>query len=107
MFTGVLDYCSEAKVVGFDILFAEPDWQWPKRDLVFAEEVERVRTRRARLDAEVEGLIGRRDGARRRIRDRVRALYRLRRAGVLPLAGGFEALLRHLARVDRLERQTA
>lgn len=37
IFGAVLDYCSEAAVVGFDILFGEPDWQWPERDQVLVE----------------------------------------------------------------------
>lgn len=37
IFGAVLDYCSEAAVVGFDILFSEPDWQWPERDQVLVE----------------------------------------------------------------------
>ncbi len=37
----------------------------------------------------------------------VRALYRLRRAGMLPVAGGFDAMLGHLGRMERLERIVA
>lgn len=60
--------------------------------------------RRDRVAAEIEGLVAERSAAQRRLRARVRALYRLRRAGMLPLAGGFDALLRHQSRVERLER---
>ena len=45
-----------------------------------------------------------RAGARQSVTTRTRALYRLSRAGVLPLAGGFDALLGHAARVERLTR---
>lgn len=38
---------------------------------------------------------------------RVRALYRLRRGGALPVAGGFDAMLSHLSRLGRLERLVA
>ena len=41
IFGAVLDYCAEAAVVGFDILFGEPDWQWPERDQVLVEAVAR------------------------------------------------------------------
>lgn len=60
--------------------------------------------RRDRVAAEIEGLVAERSAAQDRLRARVRALYRLRRAGMLPLAGGFDALLRHQSRVERLER---
>ncbi len=60
--------------------------------------------RRDRVAAEIEGLVAERGAAQDRLRARVRALYRLRRAGMLPLAGGFDALLRHQSRVERLER---
>ncbi|HJL19264.1 MAG TPA: peptidoglycan DD-metalloendopeptidase family protein [Sandaracinaceae bacterium LLY-WYZ-13_1] len=66
--------------------------------------MEEATARRARVDTELEALVSQRDAARRRLRTRIRALYRMQRAGMLPLAGGFEALLRHRARVERLER---
>ncbi|MGE0786858.1 MAG: murein hydrolase activator EnvC [Sandaracinaceae bacterium] len=68
------------------------------------DDVEHARSERSRVESELEGLAARRNAARQHLRERVRAFYRLRRAGALPLAGGFEALLRHQARVDRLER---
>ncbi|MFK7990739.1 MAG: murein hydrolase activator EnvC [Sandaracinaceae bacterium] len=70
-------------------------------------ELAAAETRVARVESEIEGLVAQRDGARQRVRSRVRVLYRLRRAGVLPLAGGFEALIRHVGRVDRLERMVS
>jgi septal ring factor EnvC (AmiA/AmiB activator) len=66
--------------------------------------IERARAQKDRVDAEIEGLAERRTAAQRRLRTRTRALYRISRAGMLPLAGGFPALLSHLSRVDRLER---
>ena len=67
-------------------------------------ELARATTERDRVQAELSGLEERTDEARRRLVDRFRALYRLRRAGALPLAGGFDALLAHQARIQRLER---
>lgn len=61
----------------------------------------------ARIGAEVDALAEQRVASERSMRERARALYRLRRAGVLPVAGGFDALLGHLARVERLERMVA
>jgi len=66
--------------------------------------IERAESRKARGDAEIEGLADRRTAARQRLRLRTRALYRITRSGMLPLAGGFQALLAHLSRVERLER---
>ncbi len=65
---------------------------------------ETAKAEEARAKAEIEALESRAELASRTMRDRVRALYRIRRAGSLPVAGGFEALLSHLARVERLER---
>lgn len=67
-------------------------------------EVERARADEARIGVELEGLIEGRAAANRRLRERTRALYRMTRAGVLPLAGGFDSMLAHVARVERLER---
>ncbi|MEM9073942.1 MAG: M23 family metallopeptidase [Myxococcota bacterium] len=57
-----------------------------------------------RLEREIEDLRGRRDATAEDLRRRTRALYRMRRAGMLPVAGGFHALLGHLSRVERVER---
>lgn len=76
-------------------------------DAQIAEAMGRIESgeaRRRRVDAEIAGLGERREAAQRRLRTRARALYRISRAGALPLAGGFEALLSHLARLDRMER---
>jgi murein DD-endopeptidase MepM/ murein hydrolase activator NlpD len=67
-------------------------------------EIESATHGKARIEAELSGLGDGRANAGRQLRERTRALYRLTRAGVLPLAGGFEALLSHVARVERLER---
>lgn len=66
--------------------------------------VEHAQTRRAQIDTEISGLAAKRDEAEGRLHERARALYRIRRAGMLPVAGGFDALMGHLARVQRLSR---
>jgi len=67
-------------------------------------EIEQRETRKARVDAEISGLGERRDAARRRLRSRTRALYRVGRSGLLPLAGGLTAMLAHMSRLERLRR---
>ncbi|MCA9582803.1 MAG: hypothetical protein KC416_13480, partial [Myxococcales bacterium] len=67
----------------------------------------RIETREARsaqADAELAGLSGLQESARARLIDKTRALYRVSRAGYFPLAGGFMAMLSHLARLDRMRR---
>jgi murein hydrolase activator len=66
--------------------------------------LEDAEAERGRLDMELAGLTAARAASNRRVRDHTRALYRITRAGSLPIAGGFSALLGHLARVERLER---
>lgn len=66
--------------------------------------VEHAQTRQAQIDTEISGLAGKREEAEERLHERARALYRIRRAGMLPVAGGFDALMAHLARVQRLSR---
>ncbi len=66
--------------------------------------VEAETSRSSRAEAEIAGLARRRTEASARLRARARALYRLTRAGMLPLAGGFEAMVGHVARLDRLRR---
>ena len=65
---------------------------------------EHAQTRQAQIDTEISGLQSKRDEAEGRLHERARALYRVRRAGMLPVAGGFDALMAHLARVQRLSR---
>lgn len=67
-------------------------------------EVEQAEADGARIEAELNGLGTARESGRRRLTDRTRSLYRLTRAGTLPIAGGLDALLSHAARVERLER---
>lgn len=66
--------------------------------------IEHAQTRQAQIDTEISGLGDKREQAQERLNERVRALYRIRRAGMLPVAGGFDALMSHLARVQRLSR---
>ncbi len=54
--------------------------------------------------AELETLTPRIEGARKRAAVRGRALYRLVRAGLLPVGGGFGALFEHAIRVERVRR---
>lgn len=71
-----------------------------------AETLQDVETKKAHRDrdrAEIKALRGQRKDIHARLRQRARALYRMSRAGMLPLAGGFPALLEHVGRLDRLE----
>ena len=58
----------------------------------------------ARLDEEDADLEVRLERLRQQLRMRTAALYRMKRAGILPVAGGFDAMLSHLARMERLGR---
>lgn len=66
--------------------------------------IENAQTRQAQIDSEIAGLQDRRLESQGHLHERARALYRVRRAGMLPIAGGFDALMQHLARVQRLSR---
>lgn len=66
--------------------------------------IEHGQTRSAQIQSEVDGLEGRREAAQEQVVRRARVLYRVRRSGMLPVAGGFDALLQHLGRVNRLSR---
>ncbi|MEM1413835.1 MAG: M23 family metallopeptidase [Myxococcota bacterium] len=68
------------------------------------QSLEEAELEATRLEAEAAALEQEQGASRQRLRARTRALYRLRRAGMLPIAGGFEAMLTHLGRVERLER---
>lgn len=88
-------------------LFGHPAATVADLDRRIAEQVSRIEqleAERARAEAEIEALAGARADTNRRLRDRTRALYRLTRAGALPLTGGFSALLAHLGRRERLGR---
>lgn len=67
-------------------------------------ELATLQDRRARLESEIGSLAEQRRGAQRRMQIRARALYRMSRAGMLPLAGGVSSLLGYLGRRQRLER---
>ena len=62
------------------------------------------RATKAEVDAELSALGGKRKHARARAHQRGRSLYRVSRSGMLPLAGGMDALLSHASRVTRLQR---
>jgi len=57
-----------------------------------------------RLEHEAADLTAARERTRDALKTQVRALYRLTRVGLAPVAGGFESVLRHVSRVRRLER---
>jgi septal ring factor EnvC (AmiA/AmiB activator) len=56
----------------------------------------------ARLERQLSELGAERARTKQALRTRVRALYRITRPGTAPLAGGFEAVRRHVARVKRM-----
>jgi septal ring factor EnvC (AmiA/AmiB activator) len=66
--------------------------------------IEHAQTRQAQIDTEISGLAAQREQVEGQLHERARALYRVRRTGMLPIAGGFDALMSHLARVQRLSR---
>ncbi|MCB9637136.1 MAG: hypothetical protein H6721_33925, partial [Sandaracinus sp.] len=72
-----------------------------------SDPVAEAESEKVRLEAEVAALAEQRAHTEESLRARARALYRLRRSGMLPVAGGFEALLGHLSRVERLERMVS
>lgn len=92
--------------------YAQPQYGQPTttladidRRIAAADEREREATgAQSRLQTEIDELGTRREATRDELHRRARALYRIRRAGMLPVAGGFDALLGHLARVERVER---
>jgi predicted nucleic acid-binding Zn-ribbon protein len=68
------------------------------------DEIEASTAKQERFAREVSDLGTRREQTRHDLRDQVRALYRITRSGLAPLAGGMDAVLRHVARVKRLRR---
>ncbi len=66
--------------------------------------IEHGQARKAQIEAEVSGLENRQAQAQQQLIQRARVLYRVRRSGMLPVAGGFDALLQHLGRMNRLTR---
>jgi septal ring factor EnvC (AmiA/AmiB activator) len=71
------------------------------------DEIEAKTARKAQIEKEGVGLAEERRETRETLRERVSALYKVQRIGILPVAGGFEALIRHVARVKRLRRLAA
>lgn len=67
-------------------------------------EIEAGTARSTRLTAELAGQDERRLLAKAALRQRVRTLYRMTRAGRTPVAAGYKAVMRHVARVKRLKR---
>src|SRR5262245_47611719 len=65
--------------------------------------IEAGTAKQERLEREAAALATRRDQTRNALRTQVRALYRITRSGLSPMAGGFDAVLRHVARVRRLQ----
>lgn len=68
------------------------------------EKIRQAAEDKARLEVEIDELAARSEATKEDLHRRARALYRMRRAGMLPVAGGFDALLTHLSRLERLER---
>jgi septal ring factor EnvC (AmiA/AmiB activator) len=66
--------------------------------------IEAGSARQERLEREAADLTGNRDRTRGALRTQVRALYRMTRSGLAPVAGGFESVLRHVSRMRRLQR---
>jgi septal ring factor EnvC (AmiA/AmiB activator) len=67
------------------------------------DSIETTTAEKERLESELSSIGTRRETLKAGVRRETRALYRLHRAGV-PLAGGVDAVLRHVARVERLRR---
>ena len=59
-------------------------------------------TRNDEADAELATLATQRQQASQTLKTRVRALYRITRAGMAPVAGGFDAVRLHVARIRRM-----
>jgi septal ring factor EnvC (AmiA/AmiB activator) len=68
------------------------------------DEIEAGSAKQQRLDREHADLAARKTDLQRDLRSHVRALYRITRPGLSPLAGGVDAVLRHVARVKRLRK---
>lgn len=68
------------------------------------DRIEAASTRKEQASAELDALVKRVNQTRSSVRLRIRALYRLTRAGMLPITGGFESMLQHAGRMRRLQR---
>jgi murein hydrolase activator len=66
------------------------------------DEIETASVKQTRLSSEVAALELRRSQLQNSLKTRVRALYRVTRSGMNPVAGGFDAIRQHVARVRRL-----
>jgi septal ring factor EnvC (AmiA/AmiB activator) len=66
------------------------------------EEVEHADRGSDGIENELSELEVRQMQAKQALRTRVRALYRITRAGMAPVAGGFDAVRRHVARIKRM-----
>lgn len=87
--------------------FAQPGWGTPVAtpEVSAAEQRAQVASESlAAATAELEGFDERQAEAQRSLVTHARAFYRLRRSGMMPVRGGFDAMLSHLSRMERLER---
>ena len=87
--------------------FAQTGWGTPAitPEVSAAEQRAQVATESlAAATAELEGFAERQAEAQRSLVTHARAFYRLRRSGMMPVRGGFDAMLSHLSRMERLER---
>ena len=66
------------------------------------DDIEATEARKQRLDSELKSLAQKRAATHGTLRDRVRTLYRITKAGA-PLAGGFKSMLKHASRVKRIK----
>lgn len=86
---------------------ARPKRTGIKADLAAAhlvEEIDAVGAKSTRLEQEEEGLLAKASNLRASTRQKIRGLYRTTRAGTAPLAGGIDAVRRHVALVSHLKR---
>lgn len=66
--------------------------------------LDRSQARRGQIDAELASLGPKRAELQEQLAQHGRSLYRVSRGGMLPLAGGLDAMLGHASRVERLTR---
>lgn len=71
------------------------------------QQLDRVTRDIKTLDAELDRIRGSADRVKRRMSARGRTWYRMVHAGLLPLGAGFETLLAHTSKVERLRRALA
>jgi murein DD-endopeptidase MepM/ murein hydrolase activator NlpD len=81
---------------------AEPLRPNPSTTKEFEELLAKLDSKERRLTEELESLDPKGSMVRRRMIARGRAYYRLVRAGLLPVGGGFDALVDHATRVEQL-----